>query len=203
MDMILGAETFKTNADLIRACISLGYINAGESVLDPTYGKGTWWKGTHIEEMCEFTKHDLKLDGVDFRRLPHDNGTFDVAVFDPPYVAVGGRNTSTIGDFNEAYGLDHVPRTVEGLHQLMVDGLHELWHVLKPKGIVLFKCMNYVSGGKYRAQGYDALNAVTPRFRLRDEFIHLRKPGPQPEHARQLHARRNYSHLFVLESKKR
>jgi len=200
MTVTLAAHPFKTNADLMAACISLGYLDPLSTVLDPTDGKGTWWSGN---QMPSVLGHDLELDGVDFRDLPHGDSHFSQAVFDPPYVAVGGRKTSTIGDFNKAYGLTDVPTTPDGLHTLMVDGLCELYRVVAPKGIVLFKCMNYVTSGKYKTQAYDALNVALEMFRLRDEFIMLRRPGPQPPHKRQLHARRNYSHLFVLESRKK
>lgn len=208
--MILAADTFRTNADLMRACIDLGYIKKGDRILDPTYGKGTWWKGVDESVLLGLKAHnrDAEIEafgvGTDFRDLPYPRHMFDVAVFDPPYVAVGGRATSTIGDFNDAYGLVDVPLSVDDLATLINLGLDELCCVVKPRGLILFKCMNYVSGGKYRTQAYDALDYATSRCgcKLVDEFIHLRRPGPQPARDRQCHARRNYSHLFVLETSK-
>lgn len=197
--MILAADTYATNADLICAVRDLGYINDGSHGLDVTYGKGTWWKKWAPRSLAG---RDIAIDGTDFRRLPYVDNAFDFVAFDPPYVAVGGRKTSTIGGFNDAYGLVDVPKTPYELHDMMVDGLLEAHRVLKPKGLVLFKCMNYVTSGKYHPQAYDALRAVTPEFfRLKDQLIHLRKPGPQPKReGRQMHARANYSFLFVLEA---
>lgn len=202
--VIVAADRFTTNSDLMIACRDLGYINDGDDVMDVTYGKGTWWKKW---SPLNLVTHDLAIDGVDFRRLPYPHSTFDVVTFDPPYVSVGGRKTSTIGDFNDAYGLVDVPRTPDELHELMYDGLMSIHRVLRPKGLVLFKAMNYVTSGKYRTQAYDVMCdltrvSLTPPFKLIDEFIHLRGLGPQPKRDKQLHARRNYSHLFCLQAVK-
>ena len=202
--MILAADTYKTNSDLMIACRELGYLSDEDLVVDVTFGKGTWWK-KHVP--LHLIAHDL-LDGCDFRHLPYLDDTFDRLAFDPPYVAVGGRSTSTIPGFNEAYGLVDVPKTVKGLHKLIVEGLLEAHRVLKPKGLVLFKCMSYVTSGQYTRQGEDAIRAVEDFFRVKDELIYLRKPGPQPTvnldgSARvQRHARRNFSTLYILEAKK-
>lgn len=205
---VLAAQRYKNNSDLMLAVKALGYIDDCSFGIDVTYGMGNWWKAWMPDHLY---KSDLAT-GVDFRKLPYNDNYFDFVAFDPPYVAVGGRKTSTIGTFNDAYGLGTVPRTTKELHRLIVDGLHEAHRVLSPKGIVLFKCMNYVSSGQYQTQAYDVLHAVTTgeqrRFTLIDEFIHLRGAGPQPQvnldgsARRQLHARRNYSHLFILEARK-
>lgn len=202
--MILAADTFKTNSDLIVACSDLGYIRSQDAVLDMTYGRGTWWKKWRPAPLVtnDIDPKSTAEHHHDFRDLPAQwEGLFDVVAFDPPYVAVGGRKTSTIGNFNDAYGLVTVPKNPADLHLFMVEGLLEAHRVLRKKGLVLFKAMNYVTSGSYMPQAYAALHAVGREFRLKDEFIHLRKPGPQPERAVQKHARRNYSHLFVLEKK--
>lgn len=198
---ILRADTWRTNAELIAdAVVPLGYIQPHDCVLDPTFGKGVWWKKYTPTYL---TKHDIKLDGVDFRNLPHQKGSFSVVAFDPPYVAKGGRETSTITDFDSGFGLKDAPRTPGELHHMIVEGLAEIHRVLQTNGLVLLKCMNYVTSGHYYPAAYDLLAAATDHpnapFKLVDEFIHLGKPGPQPPRTKQYHTRANYSHLFVLE----
>lgn len=234
--MILAADTFKTNSDLMLACRELGYISDIDDVLDMTYGRGTWWKKWEPHRLVtnDLDPKSKAESHHDFRDLPGEwEGEFDVVAFDPPYVAVGGRATSTIGNFNDAYGLVTVPKTPADLHIFIVEGLLEAHRVLRKKGVVLFKAMNYVTSGAYNLQAYAAIHAVAREFRVRDEFIHLRKPGPQPSDTKcrtcdgkgvwpqedgteptckacdgatsfprpQKHARRNYSHLFVLEKR--
>lgn len=103
---ILAANRFGSNTDLLIACRDLGYI--GERVLDPTYGRGNWWTKWRPADL---TCHDIASDGVDFRDLPHDAGSFDTVAFDPPYIPQGGRTTSTEQGFLERYGLLTVPKT--------------------------------------------------------------------------------------------
>lgn len=202
---VLAAATYRTNADLMAAVRSLGYITDDSYGVDVTYGKGVWWKGWSPERLMT---HDIIIDAVDFRQLPYPDNLFDFVAFDPPYVPVGGRASSTIPAFNSAYGLTTVPSTVEKLHKLIVEGLKEAHRVLLPKGLVLFKTMNYTTSGSFTPQAYDTFAAVRELFDMRDELIYLRKPGPQPKvnldgsPRRQLHARQNSSRLLVLEAKK-
>lgn len=196
MSAILGATRWPNNAELIADVARLGYIRETDTVLDPTYGRGNWWKTFTPNKLVA---HDIKLDGVDFRALPEADGSVDVVAFDPPYIAQGGRTSSTMQTFLGRYGLHESPQTRDGLHDLMCGGIAEAHRVLRPGGILLVKCMNYVNGGRYRLTAYDLLSdALTVGFRCIDEFVHLRTPGPQPTRDRQHHARRNYSHLFIL-----
>lgn len=193
---ILKATAWANNSAMILDMRELGYIKNTDMVLDPTYGRGKWWTHWQPDRFC-FS--DIKT-GVDFRALPYESNTFDVVTFDPPYVAVGGRTTSTIKGFLNAYGLGVAPKSVRGVHYLMTEGLREVYRVLKPNGYCFFKSMNYVSGGKYQPAAYNALNtAIKMGFILADEFVHLREPGPQPEHIKQRHGRANFSHLFILQ----
>lgn len=199
-----------TNGEMIAAVHELGR-GAGwwpddAVVLDPTYGRGKWWTDYRPEGLIT---HDIKTDGVDFRKLPEATGSIDVVAFDPPYVTPGGRKTTTLPDFQERYGIDAVPTTIQETHDLITDGLWEMRRVLTPgsktkprkkPGVGLVKAMNYTSGGKYRRAAYDILDeAESMGFTLIDEIVHLTGTGPQPPHARQCHARRNYSMLFVLQ----
>lgn len=197
--MIVAAQRWANNAALIEDARDLGYISG--RVLDPTYGRGSWWKNWRPDNL---TTHDLALDGVDFRALPSD-GLFDTITFDPPYIPQGGRETSTLGEagasghFLDRYGLRTVPTTNGALQTLIVDGLACFREHLNRRGIVLLKCMSYVNGGRWRAMPrWLANEAEALGYVQIDELIHLRTPGPQPARDHQRTARRNYSMLLVL-----
>lgn len=191
--MILAAHPWKDNSALIADAAALGYI--GDRVLDPTFGKGNWWKQ---HQPVELVGHDITTTGVDFRALP-DIGPFDTVAFDPPYVPVGGRTTTTIDDFNQRYGLVEVPHTNEELRELIRDGMAEFRHVLTKNGTLLVKCMSYVTGGRWRPMPrWVAQDAERLGYVQIDELVHLRRPGPQPNHPVQRTARRNYSMLLVF-----
>lgn len=194
---VMAAYAWPSNADLVSSVLDMLDVPLDATILDPTYGKGNWW---HDDTQREVVHHDIAIDGVDFRNLPYANDTFDVTTFDPPYVAVGGRDTSTIKEMHKAYGLTDAPRTHPELLKLICEGLRECVRVTKPKGFVLVKCQAYVTSGKLQdTPGQVKLYASEfTRAELFDELIHLRRPGPQPPHARQVHARRNLSNLLVF-----
>jgi hypothetical protein len=162
-----------------------------------TYGKGNFWTDYRPANL---TTHDIAIDGVDFRNLPHDSGSFDVVVFDPPYITQGGRDTSTIPDFLDAYGLVEVPKTVTELNLLIWAGMVEARRVLAPKGRLLVKCMDYINGGRY-VQGRHTIVRYAEDLELEqvDEFVHYSGTGPQPPRPRQLHSRRAHSFLCVFQ----
>ena len=202
-DPVMAATAWPTNADLIVDVARLGYLDARDHVLDPTYGRGVWWKKWRPDAL---TTHDLKLDGVDFRDLPEADDTFDAAAFDPPYVCVGGRTTTTIPDFHDRFGLTDAPRTPAALQAMNDAGLAELRRVVRPRGLVLAKCADYVWSGRLVTGTHASLTAaLSLGFELVDRLEHIGRPRPQPartradgEPVRQHHARRNLSTLLVL-----
>lgn len=197
---ILAARTWPTNGHLIAACHDLGYLKDSDHILDPTWGRGTWWK---VWSPKKLTKHDIKIDGVDFRQLPYPDGHFDACAYDPPYVAKGGRKTSGIKSMDERYGQDNCPATPKLLQELINDGLTEMHRVVKPRGVVLVKCQCYVSSGKlWQGDYFTQQHALALAFEVITAFRHIADGGrPQSERNRtgpQKHPLNNYSTLFVL-----
>ena len=193
---VLAADTWTTNAHLIEDVARLGYLQPTDRVLDPTYGRGVWWQRWMPGELVA---HDLGMDGVDFRYLPHDAGTFDAAAYDPPYVCVGGRRTTGTADLHDRYGLTDAPTTPAGLQELINAGLAEVARVVKPGGIVLCKCQDYVSSGQlWPGTYYTTQAALGMGLRLVDRLEHVAGIRPQPPGRRQVHARRNLSTLLVF-----
>lgn len=186
----------KRNGPLIFAAATL-WIDPDDRVLDVTYGRGLFWTDYLPDHL---TTHDKAIDGVDFRHLPHDDQTFDVVVFDPPYIAPGGRDTSSIPGFLDRYGLADAPKTTRELELLIWDGMVEARRVLTPKGRLFVKCMDYITGGAYQ-QGRHTVVSYALELGLEqvDEFIHYSGIGPQPKRARQLHSRRAHSFLCIFQ----
>ncbi|MGH9095738.1 MAG: hypothetical protein ACRDXE_11300, partial [Acidimicrobiales bacterium] len=149
------ATEWASNAELIEACHTLGYLRDSDYVLDPTYGDGIWWNRWRPARL-EANIHDN--GGYDFRAMPYDDETFDAVAFDPPYVAPGGRETSTL-NMHHRYGMRTTPATPRLLHEMNAAGLAECARVVKPatsregprpdepdkpSGIILVKCQDYV-----------------------------------------------------------
>lgn len=193
---VLAADSWPTNAELIADVARLGYLVADADTLDPTYGKGIWWKLWRPRE-DRFVTHSN--DGTDFRCLNYPDESFDQIAFDPPYVAKGGRKTSGIKEFDRSYGLYDCPATPTLLQELIDDGLQEMDRLVRPKGIVLVKCMDYISSGKlWPGVHFTQTTAAELGLRVEDILLHVGRPGPQPPGRRQVHARRNLSTLLVL-----
>lgn len=184
------------NGPLIAAAAQL-WIKPDDVVLDVTYGRGLFWTDYRPPILVA---HDLAVDGVDFRHLPDLDGSVDVVVFDPPYIAQGGRATSMIPDFLDRYGLVDVPKTTREVDLLIWGGMSEARRVLRPGGRLLVKCMDYISGGRY-VQGRHVVVGYAADLELVqvDEFVHYSGTGPQPPRTRQLHSRRAHSFLCVFQ----
>lgn len=205
--MILAANRWNTNGELIADCHKLNYLRNHDLILDPTFGGGKWWTHWRPQRMI-FS--DIKIDGTDFRNLPHRDEAFTAVAFDPPYCAKGGRETSGIRDMDDRYGQYDCPPTPELLQELINQGLNEMYrvvkpsankglHATKPNGIVLVKCMDYISSGKFfPGTHYTLSHAMRLGFIQEDRMEHIGDPGPQPGGRRQVHARRNLSTLLVL-----
>lgn len=193
----MAATRWATNAHLIADCARLGYLRAEWITLDPTYGSGTWWKQWRPDLL---TVHNRDLDGSDFRSLPcWDDNTFDAIAYDPPYVSKGGRATSGIKEMDRRYGQEDAPATPALLQDLINDGLTEMARIVKPKGIVLVKCQDYISSGKLWIGTHHTLcHALDLGFTVIDRMEMVTSPRPQPPDRRQVHARRNLSTLLVF-----
>lgn len=218
---VLAADSWPTNAALIRAVARLGYLREHDTVLDPTFGEGGWWK---VWRPRNIVARNRAADGSDFRKLDDlTDATFDAIAYDPPYVCPGGRDTSTIKPMHERYGMNERTATDDPefgtpaeLQQMIDDGLTEMWrlvrpaetvnlHATRPNGIVLVKCKDYIWGGRLWAGTHQTLcHADDLGFECWDRFEHLSGTGPQPAFNRdgsprpQRHARRNLTTLLVL-----
>lgn len=209
MTLLMAATQWPSNAHLIEDCHRLGYLRDDWLTLDPTYGKGTWWRRYRPTRLlC----HDQALDGTDFRSLYYRDEAFDAIAFDPPYVSKGGKETSGIKGMDALYGIgENTDKTTPAeIQKLMDDGLTEMYRMLKPGGICLYKGKNYISSGSYWP-GIFKMKAHADKlgFELIDMAIMVTGPPPEPETRAgkpagpQKHFRNNYSVLLVLQKPKR
>jgi hypothetical protein len=196
-DVLLAADRWPTNGHLIADVLDLYVTDGYIAAADVTWGRGLWWTRADPETRFRFfERHDLKLDGVDFRNLPHPDAHFHLVAFDPPYVCTGGRKTSTLAskkapeaspdedqpaDFLDRYGLFDAPRTPAGVQDLINAGLTEVHRVLDVDGLALVKCKDYIwSGRLFPGTHYTLTHALNLGFELVDRFEHIGNPGPQP-----------------------
>ena len=194
--VVLAAHDWGTNAELIADVAEL-WLGRGVKTLDPTYGKGTWWKKWRPVNLVT---HDIVIDGVDFRDVPHNDWEFGQVAFDPPYVSIGGRKTSGMKEMHERYGMDLTSKNPAELQFFINAGMKECIRVLRPGGVLVMKCQDYVSSGKLFPGTFHTLEHAINKcgLELVDRFEHIGTPRPQPRRRQQVHARRNLSTLFVF-----
>jgi hypothetical protein len=193
---VRAAFEWPTNGHMIAEVARLGYLRG--HVLDVTYGRGVFWKVWRSEKL---TTHDLKLDGVDFRNLPHPDGTFDASVIDGPYKLNGAGSEPDI-----RYGVD-LYASWQGRHALIREGMTECARVTVRRGYVLVKCQAQVCSGAIRWQDREfADHGESIGLRLVDRFDLLGKGRAQPARtrkdgkvSRQQHAYGRPSTLLVMQ----
>ena len=192
---VYAAHPWRNNAELIVACHELGYIRHEHRVLDPTYGRGSFWRLWRPSSGLVFS--DLRTDGVDFRALPWPAAAFNAVTFDPPYKLNGTATVAVDDRYGVAEYASHAAR-----HQLIRDGITECARVLAPRGCLLVKCQDQVRGGKVRWQTREfADHGESLGLELVD-MLHILGGRAQPEGRRQVHARRNFSTMLVLRGPK-
>lgn len=217
---ILAAQRWPSNAELLQDVAAL-WFKPDDVIVDLTYGRGTWWKKyRHPGRVVGCTRSipepkmldQMEKRGIEWRMLhdfrnlgpllwtppDHPNHVVDVFLFDPPYVAPGGRSSSTIPDFNDRYGLVDCSASPRELHQHNALGLAQAFLYVRPGGLIVTKSMDYISSGTYQPGTYwmqrsaDALGLIQV-----DRFEHIGNARVQPGGRRQVHARRNVSTMLV------
>lgn len=182
------------NCDLMVKVARL-WIQPLDTVLDTTYGRGAFWS-LYRPRLLEISEHD-------FTKLPYEDDSYDVVVYDPPYTSNGGEPTDDgVADMRDRYGTSEI----KGWQKLFARnalGLGECARV--SRGLLMVKCADYVESGQ-RRWGHKFVVDEAEKLGLRqvDEFILFSGPGPQPKKnldgtpRRQVHSRRAHSFLCVF-----
>ena len=220
-DEVLAMGRYPSNAGLVQAIATLGFIRETDLVLDATHGdEGVFWKEWRPARLVPL---DLKATAVprggvqgSFTALPFPDEAFDVGVLDGPYKLNGTPDPQV----DRRYGVD-VLSTWRGRHDLIVAGIMEVARV--SKRALLVKCQDQVSSGHVRFQRREFTEAAEKAgFHLVQE-MHIEGGRPQPtgfwkcphkDHRglekavctegvwverRQVHARHNFSTMLILE----
>ncbi len=199
-----------TNADVFPIVLGL-HIDQGAKIADVTYGKGVFWKNIDTDQY-NFHPSDI-ADGVDCRKLPYGDESFDAVVFDPPYMEGFFRNgnvtkagAGTHNSFRDHYSSGHEEPEQRGVRwhaaviQLYIDGGREIHRVLRDGGTLIVKCQDEVSANRQNLTHVEIINAYSKiGFFCKDLFVVVRpnKPGVS-RLVKQVHARKNHSYFLVF-----
>lgn len=208
-DLIFSAYV-GNNSDIFPKVLKL-HVEAGARIADVTYGKGVFWKNIDTDKYQLFPS-DI-ADGTDCRNLPYEDGSFDVVVFDPPYMEGFYRKGKTVkaGDGTHNTFRDHYSNGDEtpkpngakwhaAVLEIYNEGSKEAHRVLRDKGIFIVKCQDEVSANRQNLTHVEIINSFAEvGFFCKDLFIVVRpnKPG-MSRVINQVHARKNHSYFLVF-----
>jgi len=205
---ILQSAHIGNNADLFPKILDL-HVKPGAVIADITYGLGVFWRNIPKNKYA-LKATDLKT-GVDFRKLPYEDGSIDCVVLDPPYMeGLLRRNTKHLGGvgsyhaFRNAYsngqGSDGEPKWHAAVLDLYFKAGKEAHRVMRKNGVFIVKCQDEVSAGKQNLTHVEIINEYAKLgFYAKDLFVLVRTNNASVSRLlKQVHARKNHSYFLVF-----
>jgi len=213
-DVILSARV-ETNDDVFPDVLEL-HVEPGSSVTDVTYGKGVFWKQVPSGRY-DLTATDINPArspdstlGVDCRDLPHDDGSYDCVVLDPPYREGFYKPESKPSDddywISERYGGNRGTREAT-YHEAVLDMYaaagEEAHRVLCENGVLIAKMQDEVSRDEQRLTHIEVTNLYEELgFHTKDLFVVVRPDTPAVGRMyEQRRARKSHSYFLVYEKR--
>ncbi len=170
---------------------------------DPTYSTGIFYSGKIPAPKYRFDINPQTSDVVqaDCRELPLSDNSIGCLMFDPPFLATKGKSLSEDKGniINKRFS---VYPTESALHKFYVDAMREFYRVLKPDGILIFKCQDKVSSSKqYMTHCFIYNEAIKLGYYPKDLFILLAKNRIVADWQRvnQQNARKYHSYFWVFQ----
>ena len=165
-------------AEIIKNILTL-HVPTKKIDCDPTYSKGLFYKNTGIEPPTY--KFDILPQGDDVsfgdsRNLPLSDESIECIMFDPPFLATTGKSLAKNDSSNKINKRFGVYPSESSLHNFYIDSLKEAYRILKPGGILIFKCQDKISSGtQYMSHCFIMQQAEEIGFYPKDLFILLAK----------------------------
>lgn len=172
--------------------------------LDPTYSTGNFYRNSIPEPTYKFDINPVMVgvEQANAEKLPLGDESITTMIFDPPFLATKGKSLS-IRDgsniINKRFGV--YPNEKE-LHQFYINAMKEFHRILKPNGILIFKCQDKVSSGKqYFSHAFVMQQAVECGYYVKDMLILLAKNRivAKWQLKNQKNARKFHSYYLVLQ----
>ena len=150
----------------------------GQIELDPTYSKGNFYKGAVEKPKYKFDlcPQIIGVEKANAEKLPLGNGSISTIMFDPPFLATKGKSLSVANGSNKINKRFGVYPSEKELHIFYKNAMTEFYRILKPDGILIFKCQDKVSSGtQYFSHNFIMNEAGKIGFYTKDMSILLAK----------------------------
>jgi hypothetical protein len=187
------------NADLIEEVARL-YAAGDPKIADLTYGKGVFWRQCPELNVTGSDLITVPERPYDFTATPYADGSFDIAVLDPPYIHSPGKHQTDSRYQNAATTKGMLWRDLR--QQLYIPGMKEAMRIVKPDGgQVWVKCKDQVQSGMQRWCHVELCHdALAMGLYPRDLFILIASSRTSNNRwSVQHHARKPHSFLWVFQ----
>lgn len=198
----LESVVFGQDCDIIPQILRV-HEPPGSTLVDCTAGTRIMWRGSGLRPTLHLDIDPAKGPdaAASFYALPVARSSVDVLVYDPPHLpATYGQldEHAKVSACNERYGLKHGVAD----HARFC---REAAQVLRPKGLLLAKLIDYVRGDRYQfVLGEFVRAAENTGLRLQDVIVKSRRPGPHSGKWRKhRHSRRSHSWWIVCRRRAR
>lgn len=171
---------------------------------DPTFSIGNFYKNGLVKPKYKFdlTPQLPEVVQASSDNLPLESESVNVVMFDPPFV-ISGENYN---DLKKGSGIISKRFTAfkswDELKNMYLGSLKEFARILKPDGIVIFKCQDIIVSAKNHFTHCWVMNeAVNIGYYPKDLFILLAK-NRISDGREQQHGRKYHSYFWVLQKRK-
>ena len=190
-------RTVSSNQDeIINGILKLHCPNGIE--LDPTYSKGYFYKNIEKPKY----RFDLMPQSPDVHQanctdLPFGNDSVQSIMFDPPFLGGRTKNAKCDGIMHKRF---YSYPSIGKLWEMYRKALEEFYRILKPNGILIFKCQDCTeSNGQYFTEFKVIKDALEIGYYPKDKFILTAKSRlTSPRWKTQHHARKFHSYFLVF-----
>lgn len=181
--------------EMITNILHLHSLN-NEIDLDPTYSKGNFYKKGIKKPKYKFDLNPQvpEVQKADAGNLPFGDNELLTIMFDPPFLfrdRKAENNDRICGRFSYF-------QTFEELLNMYERSLKEFYRILKPKGIVVFKCQDMTDDKTYFTHNEVLRIANSIGFLPLDLFILLSKMRLINKEQKQRYARKYHSYYWVF-----
>lgn len=185
--------------DEILRSISILHNDGRPFECDPTYSRGVFYRNFPEPRLkFDLAPQSPEVQQADCRALPLASGSVESIMFDPPFVMSGDAHkveaTGKIALRFTAFS------TFAELTDLYVPAIQEFYRILKPSGLLVFKCQDSVGRQRQHLTHVDVVGwAQDVGFYAKDMFVLVNTNVlMDPRWENQQHARKAHSYFLVF-----